>query len=138
MKQRHSFTNLVYHMVFCTKNREHLINKQEEIDALIGFLKTKVQHLDAYILELGGWRDHVHLLIRTRPTTALCEIYRQLKGFSSRAWHKHFPDSPFAWADGVYAVTVDPDNCEHLKTYIRNQEEHHERKTTLSHLEPSD
>ena len=53
MKQRHSFTNLLYHMVFRTKNREHFITTLEVERALFGFLEVKAHHLDAYILEAG-------------------------------------------------------------------------------------
>ena len=138
MKQRHSFTNLLYHMVFRTKHREHLIVTPEAERALFGFLQTKAHHLDAYILEIGGWREHVHLLIRTRPTMALSEVYGQLKGFSSRCWHRKFPEMPFGWADGVWAMTVDPSNCEGLILYIRSQHAHHEAATAIQVWEPDD
>ena len=138
MKQRHSFTNLLYHMVFRTKNREHFITTLEVEHALFGFLEVKAHHLDAYILEVGGWREHIHLLVRARPTMALSDVYGQLKGFSSRSWHKKFPDLPFGWADGVYTVTVDPENHDGLKAYIRNQRKHHEERTTIADWEPDD
>jgi putative transposase len=138
MKQRHSFTNLLYHLVFRTKYREHLISTPQLDDALRGFIQTKAHDLDAYLEEYGSWYDHVHLLLRTRPTIALTSVYRQLKGFSSRAWHKRFPDSPFAWADGVWAVTVTPDDCNALRDYIRNQRQRHDRKALHEGWEPED
>ncbi|MCP4601920.1 MAG: IS200/IS605 family transposase [Proteobacteria bacterium] len=138
MKQRHSYTNFVYHMVFRTKHREHFISSLKVEEALKSFLKAKAHHLDAYILEMGGWREHMHLLIRTRSTMALSDVYGRLKGFSSRAWHKQFPDLPFAWADGVYAVTVDPENTTNLKAYIRSQRVHHEHGTTVDAWEPKE
>jgi putative transposase len=135
MKQRRSFTYLFYHLVFCTKNREHFIDNSRE-SALYGFLRVKAHDLDAYIEEIDGWRDHVHLLMRTRPTIALADVYRQLKGFSSRAWHEKFPEMPFGWADGVFAVTVDPYDCTGLRSYIRNQHAHHEQQTIIKRWEP--
>ncbi len=135
MKQRHSFTNLLYHLVFHTKHREHYIITEEDEALLFGLIKAKAHELDAYVLEIGGWREHLHLLIRTRPSTALSEIYRQLKGFSSHAWRKKQPSKPFAWGDGVFAVTVDPQNSENLAAYIKNQHNHHEQETLITEWE---
>ena len=80
MKQRHSYTDLMYHVVMRTKNREHFIFEPEE-KALLTFMKKKAHDLDAWLEEFGAWNDHVHILLRTRPTIALSDVYRQLKGF---------------------------------------------------------
>ena len=138
MKQRHSYSNLLYHLVFCTKNREHLITTRALKKALYGFMKVKAHEIDTYILEYGGWYDHVHILMRTRPSMALSEVYRHLKGFSSRAWHKKFPQHRFAWGDGAYSVTVDPNDCYALRTYIRNQEKIHNGRTLIKRWEPDE
>ncbi|MCP4675129.1 MAG: hypothetical protein GY854_06410 [Deltaproteobacteria bacterium] len=66
------------------------------------------------------------------------DVYGQLKGFSTWSWRKRWPDKPFGWSDGVYAVTVDPENCQGLRNYIRNQHAHHGDGTTVPHWEPED
>jgi len=138
MKQRHSYTNLLYHLVFRTKYREHIITNPRLDNALCGFIQNKAHDLDAYLEEYGSWNDHVHLLLRTRPTIALSSVYRQLKGFSSRAWHVQFPEVPFAWADGVWAVTVAPDDCGALRAYIRSQRERHDARALVDSWEPDE
>jgi len=105
---------------------------------LFSFMKTKAHDIDCYIKEFGAWREHVHLLVRTRPTVQLSEVYRQLKGFSSYSWRKSYPDKPFQWADGTYSLTVAPYNCEPLREYIRNQPRHHRDKNTVSIWETED
>jgi len=136
MKQRHSFTNLVYHLVFRTKEREPFIESAEDDDTLLEFMKTKASQLETQVLEFGGWYDHVHLLIRARPTMALSEVYRQLKGFSSHSWNKSTPERPFGWADGVWAVTVDAEHCDTLRKYIRNQRIAHRQREEVAAWEP--
>ena len=136
MKQRHSYTNLLYHLVFCTKQREHLFLDRNDEQAFLGFFKAKAHELDAFIEEFGCWRDHVHLLIRTRPTISLADVYGQLKGFSSYLWQKRFSDRPFKWADGVFAATVDPSKCDGLRNYIKNQKRHHENASIIHAWEP--
>jgi len=39
---------------------------------------------------------------------------------------------PFGWADGVYAVTVDPENHDGMKAYILKQRKHHEERTSIT------
>jgi REP element-mobilizing transposase RayT len=138
MKQRHSYTNLLYHMVFRTKRREHLILTARDEDALFGFIKAKAHHIDAYVEENGAWREHVHLLVRARSTMALSEVYRQLKGFSSRSWNRRFSDRPFGWADGVWAVTVSPGETTALREYIRHQRSRHDARALVVEWEPVD
>ena len=137
MKQRRSFTYLLYHLVFCTKAREPFISG-EEAPVLFSFLKTKAHDLDCYLEAFGAWLDHVHLLVRTRPTAPLSEVYRQLKGYSTYSWRRYYASRPFKWADGTFAVTVDPYNCEPLRRYIRNQPRHHSDKSLIRQWEPED
>jgi len=137
MKQRRSFTYLLYHLVFCTKGREPCISSREA-PVLFSFLESKAHELDCYLEEFGAWREHVHLLLRARPTLPLCEVYRQLKAFSTYSWRHYYADKPFKWADGTYAVTVDPFDCEQLRQYIRNQPRHHYERSTVRHWEPDD
>ena len=135
MKQRHSYHRLYFHLVFSTKNREHLITTQRDGQALAGFFEVKAHELDAYVEEFGCWRDHVHLLVRIAPKVALSKVYGQLKGFASRAWNKRFPERPFGWQDGVFSITVDPDNCDDLREYIRRQWDRHESGASIGRWE---
>jgi len=138
MKQRHSYTDLLYHLVFRTKYRTPFIDNEEVEATLYGFLRSKANDLDAWIEEIGGWTEHVHLLLRSRPSVALSTVYGQMKGFAAWAWHKHWPDRAFGWDDGVWAKTVDPEDCDALREYIRNQRRHHAQKSELRRWEPDD
>ena len=137
MKQRHSYSRLLFHLVFSTKARGRLIEPADEA-VLRGWFEVKAHELDSCIEEFGCFYDHVHLLVRSRPTLLLAELYRQLKGFSSRAWHIKFPERPFAWADGVYSATVDPEDNQGLREYIKNQRAHHAAKTEMRRWEPDE
>ncbi len=103
-----------------------MIRSPEDGHVLAGFFKAKAHELDAYIEEFGCWKDHVHLLVRIPPKLALARLYGQMKGFATHAWNQRHPELPFGWQDGVFSITVDPDNCEDLRAYIRGQWDHHE------------
>ena len=137
MKQRRSFTYLLYHLVFFTKGREPYISSRD-VPALLSFLKSKAHDLDCYLEEFGAWKEHVHLLVRIRPTLPLSEVYGQLKGFGTYSWRRYYANKPFKWADGTFAMTVDPYNCEPLRPYIRQQPRHHCDKSTIRDWEPDE
>jgi len=101
MKQRHSFTYLLYHLVFRTKHREAVFRNLADEQRLFGLFKEKAHQLDGRIEEFGSWYDHVHVLARIRPTLTLSDFYRQLKGYSSRAWNLKEVGNTLKWADGV-------------------------------------
>jgi REP element-mobilizing transposase RayT len=125
MKQRHSYHRLYFHLVFSTKDRAHTIFIPDDEEEIAGYLRKKAHELDAYIEELGSWYDHVHLLFRCGTTLPLAKIYRQLKGFGSRAWNLKHPDRRLRWSDGVFIASVDPDENDVLRNYIRNQRRKH-------------
>ena len=138
MKQQHSYHRLYYHMVFNIREKEHLINTREDEKFLYSMMKNKAHDLSAYILEFGSWYDHVHLLIRSTSSVLLSKVYGQIKGYSSWHWNKRRPDRPFKWADGVFAATVDPDDNEDLRNYIRHQRNHHQMNRLELKWEPEE
>jgi putative transposase len=56
-----SFTNLLYHIVFSTKDRRPLISSEIE-PQLHDYIGGTIRGLGGISLELNGTEDHVHLL----------------------------------------------------------------------------
>jgi putative transposase len=138
MLQAHSFHRLYFHLVFAVKNREPLIRSMNDGEEIFGLLKVKATLLEAYVEEFGCWRDHVHMLVRSTPKIGLSVLYGQMKGFCSHAWNKKHPEHPIGWQDGVYSVTVDPDNSATVREYIRSQWHRHEQRDLLLQWELPD
>jgi putative transposase len=55
-----SYTNLLYHIVFSTKDRRPLITPHYEVH-LYDYLGGTIRKLGDISLELNGREDHVHL-----------------------------------------------------------------------------
>ena len=138
MKQRHGYSRLWYHLIFHTKGRSHLIRDRGDEAFLFETMKVKAHEMDSYILEFGAWRDHVHLLVRSVPSVLLADLYKGLKGYTAAQWRNRFPEAPFRWGDSAYSSSVDPDNCERLKQYVRDQWERHENRNALPEYERDD
>ncbi len=124
-----TFTSLNYHIVFSTKDRFPFINPNLQ-SRLYEYIGGIIRSENTVLLEIGGIADHVHLLLRSRPTPSLSDQLRIIKSKSSRWVHDHFPAlEKFAWQDGYGAFTVSMSNLGRVSAYIRNQEEHHRTRT---------
>jgi REP element-mobilizing transposase RayT len=124
----HSFTNLLYHLVFSTKDRQPWLD-QERQPRLFACLGTLTREEGGITLAVGGVADHVHLLVKLKQDRALSDILRVLKAKSSRWFHMSFPDrQDFAWQTGYGAFTVSYSQVERVRHYILTQEEHHRNR----------
>ena len=124
-----TLTNLVYHMVFSTKNRHSLIHDELE-DDLYPYLGGIVRGEKGRLLEVGGIADHVHLLAVLPPSISVSEMLQRIKGNSSR-WVNAEGRSRgrFARQTGYGAFTVSESAVPDVKAYIQGQEDHHRQMT---------
>ncbi len=60
-----SYTNLLYHIVFSTKERRPLITAEYETQ-LYDYVGGTIRGLGGISLEINGTVDHVHLLCKLR------------------------------------------------------------------------
>ncbi|HOK67258.1 MAG TPA: IS200/IS605 family transposase [Anaerohalosphaeraceae bacterium] len=125
----HTFTNHLYHIVFSTKHRKGLLEDRRRTDFhqyLCGFAQT----LDCAVLSVNSVGDHIHLLVRIRPSLAVSEFVGKLKANSSR-WIKEQMDPPFGfqWQSGFSSFTVSQSAAAQVRDYIERQTEHHRQLT---------
>jgi putative transposase len=122
-----SYTNLLYHIVFSTKDRRPLITLDYEV-RLYDYIGGTIRAAGGLSLELNGTEDHVHLLIKLRPDRALSDVLRDLKANATGWMHDVFPSlKNFSWQRGYGAFTVSHSNVEELRHYIARQKEHHQK-----------
>ena len=122
-----SYTNLLYHIVFSTKDRRPLINPAHEV-RLYDYIGGTIRSLGGICLELNGTEDHVHLLAKLRPTRAVSDVLRELKANASCWMHEVFPSlNNFSWQRGYGAFTVSHSNVNEVRRYIARQKEHHQK-----------
>jgi putative transposase len=120
-------TSLHYHLVFSTKNRMAWLTDpiRERLHAFLGgCLRTH----GGVALEIGGVDDHVHALAGLKPTHRLSDVLRDIKQASS-AWLHELGLRDFAWQEGYGAFTVSPSAIQRVRSYIQNQEIHHEKQS---------
>ena len=125
----HSYTNILIHYIFSTKNREKIITEkfQERLHPYLGGI-ARENNMRA--LAIGGVEDHVHLLVSLPPTLAVAKAIQLIKGGSSKWVHDTFPNlNKFKWQEGYGAFSVSVSQVENTIAYILGQKEHHRKKT---------
>lgn len=119
----HTYTNFLYHVVFSTKERLPLITAELE-PRLYEYVGGTVRGLGGIQLEIGGVQDHVHLLLKLKPTMQFSDFMRELKSSTSK-WANEITDGRFEWQDGYGAFTVGESLVGSVRQYIQRQKEHH-------------
>jgi REP element-mobilizing transposase RayT len=123
-----SFCNLLYHVVFSTKDRAPLLNAnlRTELNDYVGGI---VRGLGGVPLALGGTEDHLHIFARLRQDKAIADMIRDIKAGSSGWIHKKRLDlSHFGWQAGYGAFTVSGSQIDRLQKYVLGQTEHHQKQ----------
>ena len=122
-----SFTNLLYHIIFSTKDRRPIITIDQQ-PRLYDYIGGIVREMGGISLGVNGMDDHVHLLAKLRPDLALSDVLRELKSNATGWMHDVFPRlSDFSWQRGYAAFTVSQSHLQQVQRYVARQKEHHRK-----------
>jgi putative transposase len=128
-----TYTSLIYHVVFSTKDRRPIIKDTLQRD-LYAFIGGIIRAEGGTMVEIGGIADHVHIVTKLKPGTALAALVRAIKAKSSKWAKEREPRLQFAWQRGYGAFTVSESRLEAVRSYVRNQEEHHRTRSFQDEL----
>jgi REP element-mobilizing transposase RayT len=120
-----TLTNLIYHVIFSTKDREPAIIPEIR-DELHRYLGGIVKGEGGVLLQIGGMPDHIHMVIKLKPIYALSEIMKKVKGSSSK-WinEQNRLMDRFSWQEGYGGFTVSESQTASVVRYVGDQEKHH-------------
>jgi REP element-mobilizing transposase RayT len=120
-----TFVSNLVHFAWGTANREPLLHKSWR-DNLYAYIGGVLENKKAKLLAAGGVADHIHVLASLPATMSLADAASAMKANSSRWIHQNAPQSKgFDWQTGYGAFSVSKSAEPRVKTYIKNQEEHH-------------
>ncbi len=122
-----SYTRLLYHIVFRTKESKQTIPESFEKE-LYGYIMGIVNNKKSKLYRIGGMPDHIHLLVDIHPTFAVSDFMKELKEYSSKwlATNPNFPEFK-GWAVSFAAFTYNLKEKQVIIDYIMNQKEHHKK-----------
>jgi len=121
---------LLYHIVFSTKNRKPYLNNEDHRAKVFAYMAGIAKKLGGFALEINGWIDHVHLLVRIPAKTSVSDFVGRLKAGTS----KHINETSglikkFGWQEGFGAFSVSVSQKDKVARYIQNQVGHHRQET---------
>ena len=125
----HTYSNLLSHIIFSTKDRQPLIDLDLK-PRLLGYMNGIVNDNGGKVLAMNAMPDHLHMLWELKPTSSLSDAMRVLKANSSR-WVGETQETrkPFAWQTGYAAFSVSRSNVSAVANYIDAQEMHHRKRS---------
>jgi len=114
------------HIIFSVKNRKPLIHESIEQE-LFQYIGGLCKNLESTPLEVGGYKNHIHILCILSKKLPLATLIQKVKSKSSK-WIK--PKGPeyknFYWQNGYGAFSISSSKVESFRSYIKKQKEHHQ------------
>ena len=130
-----TFHQIWLHFVWTTKNRHNFINSILKKE-LISHIKEYGKQNDIYVETVNGISDHLHLLVKMKPTQTPAQIANLLKGESSNWINQNdFLKIKFSWQNGYGVFSVSESQLDKVRYYILNQEKHHQKMTYLEEVD---
>lgn len=124
-----SHVKIWVHLVFSTKNRHPYLKKNiryKIFEHIIQNCKEKSIFLQA----INGYTEHLHCLISLGKEQSIAKIAQLIKGESANWINKNkLTEEHFMWQDDYFAVSVSESGLEIVTRYIKNQENHHRKKS---------
>jgi putative transposase len=122
-----TYYSVYEHIVFATKNRIRVFAPEIRKE-LFAYIAGAIKNQGCEVLIVGGFWDHVHILVHKRATILTSDLVKEIKRTSSR-WlkEKGVAYGKFSWQIGYGAFSVSFWDVEKIRTYIREQEKHHQK-----------
>ncbi len=123
------FIRIWVHLIWTTKNREKIISSETK-NLLIEHIKLNCREKGIWLDSINCVSNHIHLLISLNAEMPISKLVMLIKGESSHWINKNkFVKGKFKWQEEYIALSVSESIIPKVRDYIKNQEEHHRRKT---------
>jgi putative transposase len=121
--EQHPVHLVIYHIIWCPKRRRKV---------LVGPVHDRLKQITQEVVDEKGWRimelaiqpDHLHLLVRSNPSTLPTAIARLMKGRSSHLLREEFPHlmkMPSLWTRSAFYSTAGTVRSEIIQKDIEKQ-----------------
>ena len=124
------FIKVYIHFVWSTKNRYPFLNTPELRMAMWKHIRENAKKKGIFIDFINGYSDHCHCLISLGVDQNIQKVIQLIKGESSFWINKNeLTKEKFQWQEEYFAVSVSESILDKVREYIKNQEEHHKKKS---------
>jgi putative transposase len=124
------YISVYVHFVWSTKNGYHFLDTPELRKKVWQHISANAKSKEIFVDFINGYSNHCHCLVSLSANMTISRTMQLIKGESSFWINKNnLCKREFGWQDEYYAVSVSESGVNRVRNYIKNQEEHHKRKT---------
>jgi putative transposase len=132
---RNVYSEINLHFVWHTKESRHLIKPETE-KIVYDIIRTRTYGVEgAFVHEIGGMSEHVHLIVTIPPLDIPRWIGRVKGGSSHDVNQKPIFGGDFEWQTGYGVVCFGTKDLPWVAQYVRDQKRHHRDGTCQPRLE---
>lgn len=120
--------SLMYHLIIVVKYRKEVFVSDKITERCKDIIKNLVNENKCEIANIECGSDHIHILLKTRPSTDIPKLVNVIKGHSSRVLREEFADElkdklwgDAFWSPSYYLATTGNVSLETLMNYVNNQ-----------------
>lgn len=133
------FVSVFIHFVWSTKNRVPYLETKEIREAMWQHIRDNGKAKGIFIDFVNGHEEHCHCLVSLGTEQTISKVMQLIKGESAFWFNKKdFIKKKLEWQDArlndevgqeYFAASVSFSALNTVRNYIKNQEEHHKKKT---------
>ena len=124
------FISVYIHFVWSTKNRIPYLETKEIREAMWQHIRENAKAKGIFIDFVNGHQEHCHCLVSLGVEQTMSKVMQLIKGEAAFWFNKQdFIKEKLEWQDEYFAVSVSESGLNNVRNYIKNQEEHHKKKT---------
>lgn len=120
--------SLIYHFITCVKYRKKVFTNDDIINDTKNYIQQIANSYDVKILGMECGEDHIHILIRTKPTLDFKSFIQGIKGKTSRMLRSKYAEflsdklyGDNFWSPSYFLATTGNVTIDVLKEYVENQ-----------------
>ncbi|HZV71048.1 MAG TPA: transposase [Saprospiraceae bacterium] len=118
-------TQIIYQIVYSTKNRERCMMKKPR-ERIFKYISGLLANKNCHLYSVNGVEDHLHIVTHIHPMIALAPLIKDIKiSCNSFINQEELIPNFNGWQDGYGAFTYSYDAVPNLVRYVQNQEAHH-------------
>lgn len=134
-KQMTTFTQILYQIVFGSKNHTPFLTSENE-NLLYAYIAGILNNKNCHSYVVGGSSNHIHIITHIHPTIAPSFLIKDIKlaTFQMIQGNSILFSRFQGWQVGYGLFTYHISSKENLINYVKNQNEHHKKVTYKDEL----
>ena len=130
------YVKVYIHFVWSTKNRIPYLSTRNLRETMWKHILENGKEKDIFIDFVNGHVDHCHCLVSMAPQQSMSKVMQLIKGEAAHWFNKQeLIEGKFEWQDEYYAASVSESNLNKVRMYIKNQEIHHLKDSSIKEFD---